>query len=83
VVPTFIKIDTEGGEKFVLEGAAETIQKYHPFLLFEYQQENADQYGYGVHELSRWSKTGVILWTNPEGLDLWCVYKDWESLSWT
>jgi len=83
IVPTFIKIDTEGGEKFVLEGAAKTIEKYHPFLLFEYQQTNADQYGYGVHELVKMVEDWGYLWTNPEGLDLWCVYKEWESLSWT
>lgn len=80
VAPTFIKIDTEGGEKFVLEGAAETIAQYHPFLLFEYQQTNADQYGYSVHELVKLVEGWDYTWVSPEGLDLWCVHKDWESL---
>jgi FkbM family methyltransferase len=32
----FIKIDVEGGELQVLEGASETIKKYHPTIIFEH-----------------------------------------------
>lgn len=36
-VPTIdlIKIDTEGTENFILEGATETIRKYHPVIICE------------------------------------------------
>lgn len=80
VVPTFIKIDTEGNEKAVLLGAAATIQKYHPFLLFETSAENTDQYGYNPHELVKLVEDWGYQWRSPEGLDLWCVHKEWESL---
>jgi FkbM family methyltransferase len=31
-----IKIDVEGGELLVLEGAVETLKKYHPVVIFEH-----------------------------------------------
>lgn len=33
----FIKIDTEGSEYKVLKGAINTIKKFHPIILYEYQ----------------------------------------------
>lgn len=81
VVPTFIKIDTEGGEKFVLEGALETIQRHHPFLLVEYSQENANQYGYPSNTIILMLEDLGYTWTNPEGTDLWCVHKEWEAIT--
>jgi len=30
-----IKIDVEGAETFVLEGAKKTLKKYHPKIIFE------------------------------------------------
>jgi FkbM family methyltransferase len=81
VEPRFIKIDTEGAEKYVLEGAQEIIQKYHPFLLFEYSQENANQYGYPVHEMVKMVEEWGYTWSAPEGMDLWCVHKQWEALT--
>lgn len=33
--PDFIKIDTEGAEFRILEGAQETIKQYHPMLMIE------------------------------------------------
>lgn len=79
-IPTFIKIDTEGGEKFVLEGAQKTIEQHHPFLLIEYSQENADQYGYHPNEIIKFIEDRGYVWTNPEGTDLWCVHKEWEQI---
>lgn len=35
-VPSLIKIDVEGAERLVIEGALETIRKYHPVILFEH-----------------------------------------------
>lgn len=80
VIPTFIKIDTEGNEKAVLQGAAETIEQYHPFLLFETSAENTNQYGYNPHELVKMAEDWGYQWLSPEGLDLWCVHKEWEQL---
>ncbi len=81
IAPRFIKIDTEGGEKFVLEGARQTIAEYHPFLLLEYSQENADQYGYAVNDLVKFVEEAGYTWVNPEGMDLWCVHREWEKLT--
>lgn len=36
----FIKIDVEGYEYFVLEGAVNTIKKYNPFIMFEHNGLN-------------------------------------------
>ena len=79
IKPTFIKIDTEGAEKYVLEGAEETIRKYQPFLLFEYQQVNADQYGYNIRDTIEMIENWGYTWVCPEGLDIWAVPKNWET----
>lgn len=80
VEPTLCKIDVEGNEKAVLEGAAETIEKYRPFLLFESSLENSNQFGYNPSDciamLERWNYT----WSNPEGQDIWAVPVGWESI---
>lgn len=78
--PTFIKIDTEGGEKYVLEGAEETILKYKPFILCEYSPENVGQYGYNPTDIIRLLESWGYVWSNPEGSDLWCVPMGWESV---
>lgn len=41
----FIKIDVEGGEYQVLQGARKTIQKHKPYIIFEHGLGAADQYG--------------------------------------
>lgn len=79
VKPTFIKADTEGNEKAVLEGAEETIYKYQPYLLFEYQQVNADQYGYNIRDTIEMIESWGYTWVCPEGLDIWAVPKNWEN----
>lgn len=78
--PTLLKIDTEGAEKLVLKGASETIERYKPFMLIEYSQENANQYGYAVNELVQMVEAWGYTWVCPEGLDLWCVPAGWEEL---
>lgn len=40
-----IKIDVEGGEHDVLQGAASTLKKWHPFIIFEHGLGGADKYG--------------------------------------
>ena len=41
----YIKIDTEGWEYFILLGAKETIQKYHPAIQLEWNPVNMKQCG--------------------------------------
>ena len=61
-----VKIDTEGAERFVLEGAQATIQRFHPLFLIELsdrmlQHQSSDtaqivaffkQHGYTLYEFS-------------------------------
>ena len=44
-VPTLIKIDVEGAEREVIEGAIETITRYKPMVVFEHGRGAADAYG--------------------------------------
>lgn len=41
-----IKIDTEGAELDILKGGIETLKKYKPLLLMEYDDKNTNQFGY-------------------------------------
>lgn len=45
LTPQFLKIDVEGGEFLVLNGAAETIRRHRPFIVFEFGEGAADWYG--------------------------------------
>lgn len=78
--PTFIKIDVEGGEKFVLQGAKRTLKKYHPFLILEYSSENTGQYGYAPVDMINMLEALGYAWLNPDGTDLLCVHLEWEKI---
>lgn len=43
-IPAFIKIDVEGAEGLVIEGAIETLSRYKPILLFEHGKAGAEHY---------------------------------------
>jgi FkbM family methyltransferase len=43
-VPALIKIDVEGAERLVIEGAIETISKYKPIVVFEHGRGSSDHY---------------------------------------
>ena len=43
--PSFMKIDVEGAELLVLRGAAETIAKHRPLVVFEHGAGGFDNYG--------------------------------------
>ncbi len=44
-IPALIKIDVEGAERLVLEGAIKTISKYKPIVVFEHGRGSSDHYG--------------------------------------
>jgi FkbM family methyltransferase len=43
-VPALIKIDVEGAERFVFEGAMKTISEHKPIIVFEHGKGGADYY---------------------------------------
>lgn len=47
----YVKIDTEGSEKNILLGAKETLERYKPGILFEFENQNTSQFGYLRDEL--------------------------------
>jgi FkbM family methyltransferase len=49
--PTLIKIDVEGAEVDVIRGAARTLERHRPVLLFEHGAGGADLYGRSSGEL--------------------------------
>jgi FkbM family methyltransferase len=44
-VPSLVKIDVEGAELLVMRGAAETLARHRPYVLFEHGIGGADLYG--------------------------------------
>jgi len=44
-VPSLIKIDVEGAELLVMRGAAETLARHRPYVIFEHGVGGADLYG--------------------------------------
>jgi FkbM family methyltransferase len=50
-VPALIKVDVEGAEVKALRGAAETLARHRPFVLFEHGAGGADLYGSSSGEL--------------------------------
>ena len=53
IIPSIIKIDTEGNEISVINGAKEIIKNYKPIIIAEYSEENLNQYGYGCYHLEK------------------------------
>ena len=43
--PAFLKIDVEGAEEEVLQGALETLRRHRPVIAFEHGLGSADHYG--------------------------------------
>jgi FkbM family methyltransferase len=50
-VPRLVKIDVEGAEVQVLQGARETIARHRPIVVFEHGLGGADRYGHGPHDV--------------------------------
>lgn len=49
----FIKIDCEGFEKFVLEGARDTLARCQPVVIVEQKPGHGQRYGLGEHDAVR------------------------------
>lgn len=50
-IPNLIKIDVEGAEGLVLEGAIKTITRYKPIIVFEHGKAGAQHYNTGPHRI--------------------------------
>ena len=50
-MPSFIKIDVEGAERLVLEGAMHTISRYQPTVVFEHGRGAANHYDTGPEQI--------------------------------
>ena len=50
----FIKVDTEGFELFVLQGARETLHRCKPALIVEQKPDNAQHYGLREQQAVEW-----------------------------
>jgi FkbM family methyltransferase len=50
-VPALIKIDVEGGEQQVIEGAIRTITTHKPVIIFEHGRGAAEHYGTGPGDI--------------------------------
>jgi hypothetical protein len=53
----FIKIDVEGYEKFVLEGAQQTIQRCRPTLQLEIVANQCRKFGYWGEDMIEWIRS--------------------------
>jgi len=47
----FLKIDVEGAEGLVIQGASETIRKYKPVIFFEHNYQTIDPKVLGLHHV--------------------------------
>jgi FkbM family methyltransferase len=62
-----IKIDVEGWEKFVLEGASDVINNYSPVFMIEFTETNTFNAGYMVQELFTFLQGFGYKWFNFQG----------------
>jgi FkbM family methyltransferase len=52
-IPSLIKIDVEGAEQLVIEGAMETLKRHRPIVLFEHGMGASDYYGTSPSDIYR------------------------------
>lgn len=64
----FLKVDVEGVELDVLEGAEGTVRRYRPLILVETNPANYKRYGRSPSELLEWAKQHGYEPVSPESL---------------
>ena len=69
----FMKIDVEGAESLVIQGAKETITKYHPVICFEHNSQRIDPKHVGLDYIPTPFEELVKLGYKH------FVYLDWEN----
>lgn len=76
--PTVVKMDVEGGEIEVLQGARVTLARHHPVLVIEAHSAQAVS---EIREFLRpYRYTVEVLGGNGEKAHLYCVYCPWLDL---
>jgi len=74
-----IKVDVEGSELWVLEGAIETIKKYHPLVQVELRDAHCKRFGYHPNDIiDLMMNNGDYVMSDFNGNDLG---KEYEKLS--
>ncbi len=69
----FIKIDVEGDEEAVLQGAKETLEKWKPVVVLE-QNHTTEKYGKGKYgDAIRWLEDHKYKITDYDGMDDWIM----------
>jgi FkbM family methyltransferase len=64
----FIKIDTEGGELHVLQGAERSIKEYQPAVLVEIEARHTARYDYQPEDIVDWfTELGYAMYTWRNG----------------
>lgn len=75
----FLKIDVQGYEKYVLEGAKNTITKYKPTIIIEIESYQLNKFKYTCDELFQYIKNldyHIFLLDYHYASDHVCVHKD-------
>ena len=72
----FIKIDTEGWELFVLQGAEKTIAEYRPIILMEMNEKNIKQCNIRKEDLFTFLKKYDYSWKYVTREDILCTPND-------
>lgn len=62
-----IKIDTEGSELHVLQGSVKTIQRDHPRIFLEWNEQNMKQCGYSGEDLYQFLESLDYVAVGPRG----------------
>lgn len=64
----FIKIDVEGAELSVLQGAEQVIEKFRPSLLVEIEARHTARYDYGPEDVADWlTRRGYAMYAWQHG----------------